>query len=339
MSKPLSKFVKKRITLSSDIFEVESALASNKMIVSELTAYLAEDNSFLDWLNLEPQHEFVREAMESCAIPNKRGEYDNLDFTIQSAWSKQKGIGKTSVATTLKLIGDEVIQSRKFVHDEVFFYPKAKIEYVKKNVGKLTNRYLLLDEMLPQFGASSKADMYRLKNIDTTSRINGFNNYYVSPEGFTMGLSTDYILLVFLKDLKHEMNLCMLAGRKGNVMGPIALKIPPKRIWNVYQEKKQEFRTAVDSGKIIAFDVKDLIDELDEKFRIRDWFKKELDFSKEMTIHKLNPKDSPKPKPVRKLIEYLESLMLSINQQMTEKELRTYKQLIILRLEDEFKTG
>jgi len=335
MTKPINKFLAKKLTVST--FEVDEALKSNHMIISELAAYLLDDPNFLSWLDLPVQNENVIQSMTDCAIPNKRGEYDNLDITVRSAWSKQKGIGKSSAAVTVKAIGDEVIMGRAFCHDEIFFYPKAKIQYVRENAGTLTNRYLLLDEMLPQYGISSKADVDRLKWIDTTSRIHGFNNYYVSPQGEELGLSTDYQLWVFLKDTKNETNICAVVSRQGKILGPLILKIPSQRIWKKYQQMKHKFRFAVDSGKVVAMDVTDIVKELDEKYSIREKYAQEIGYYNNMAAYKLKPKEHERPKPVTKLEPRLEAMMLSINQMLTHKELQTFKQLIMIQLEDEFK--
>lgn len=320
--------------------DLESALYKDPLIARELEFKLEQNPNFLDWWGGEPANDFLFNALGKAAIANDYGEYDNYDFIVRSGWSKQKGIGKSSVVVSFKNFYDTVITENGFCMDEIFYTITEKIDYLKKNAGKLNNRFFVLDEMVPLIGQSSTADTLRMLRLDDTTRIRGFNNCYVSPRGEAM-FSHDYYLDVVLKDVKHKTIVCCLRARDGTALGWVGFPRPKYNIWKKYQKRKKEFLVQLESGAIRKMQFKTVYEKLQEEFDIEGRYKHEVKYYTELTVWRES--GEKKGKPIRPKVPLspsrIRNLLVAINPEMTNQELDTGSEVIYAMLEKKFKGG
>jgi hypothetical protein len=320
--------------------DLESSLYKEPLIAKELEFRLDNDPGYLDWWGGEPANEFIFNALKESTIANDYGEFDNYDFIVKSAWSKQKGIGKSSVAVALKLFYDEVVTENGFDLSEVFFTISDKIEYLKKNAGKLKTRFFVLDEMVPLIGQSSTADTMRMLRLDDTSRINGYCNAYVSPRGEAW-FSHDYYIEVVLKDVDHKTIVCCLRARNGVPLGWLGFPRPRYSVWQKYQKKKRGFLKRLESGEVREMHFRSVYEKLEEMFEVEEKFRKQLLYYDDLSRWTEGGKKGAKPvKPFVAITPgRIRNWLVAVNPEMTNQELDTGAEVVFSLLEKKFKGG
>ena len=320
--------------------DLADALLKEPLIARELVPKLERDPQFLDWFKRPCMNEEILSKLEDTTRINAYGEYDNLDFIMRSAWSKQKGIGKSSIVMSIKNYYDIIIMNNGFVLDEFFFSIPEKLNYLKLNAGSFYCRFFVLDEQVNLIGQSSTANIQRMLRTDDVTRIRGFNNAYVSPRGQEW-FSHDYFLEAVLKDKKNKTNICCVRARDNTALGWLAVPLPPKQLWERYQEKKIQFTKDVESGQVYHVEYGYLYDKLNDKFKIEEKMQEEQNYYTSFKEwHESNRKGL---KPIRpKLLvtpARIKNWLVAVNPEQTAQELSTASEVIFSMLEDKFKGG
>lgn len=326
-----------RFSIQELDIDLEGALMEKPLFARELIPKLERDEHYLDWWQRDSMNNDILQELAETTIKNDYNEYDNLDFITRSAWSKQKGVGKSSVAMALKLYYDNVLTDNGFNIEEYFFTVAEKIKFHREKAGLLERRFFVLDEQVPQIGQSSQANMVRMLRIDDATRIRGFCNNYVSPRGEEL-FSHDYYFDTVLKDVKHKTIICCVRARDRTALGWMGFPRPPKREWELYQVKKLQFTKELEEGQVVRMEFEWLYDKVAAAFNMEGKFQEELDYftkfkawnENRQGLKPMKPKVQVTPKRIRDWI-------VAVNPELTTQELASSGEFIYAMLEEKFK--
>ena len=314
-----------------DLEYVEKLLKDNKLIFSEAVERAETEGDIITLMfSKEPLTTAIIDEIRKTTIPNKRGEYNNIDFAVCSGWSKGKGVGKSSTLMRLKEIEDEDILKTGFDPEQVFFTVPEKLEYLNQHSDKETPCFLGLDEDIDLIGASSVADIRRMARQDTITRIRGYNNGYASPDA-TKRYPYDYVLEVIAKDERNEVNLCAVKTKTGYILGSAIFSLPSDKVWKQYQKKKRAFEMDMAKQNVVGFKVGELFKELEKRFELSKIYEAQQKYYNEMALYKLDPKGNIKPvKPQPALTEkLLKNFIWLTRREITTTEVELYSTAIL----------
>jgi len=320
--------------------DLRDALLSKPIIARELIPKLELNPGYLDWFNRPCMNDAIFSELEQTTHMNDYGEYDNLDFIGRSAWSKQKGIGKSSVFMSIKLYYDMYITGNGFLIDEYFFTVPEKLKYHREKAGDLYLRFFVLDEQVDMVGQSSMANVKRMLRIDDTTRIRGFCNGYVSPRGAEW-FSHDYYIDIVLKDEKHKTIICCVRTREGTPMGWLGLPRPPKWAWKKYQVKKLEFTKRVETGQIVEWEFAWLYDKVEKAFDMEYLFQQELEYHNAFKLWSESDRKGLKPFKPKIVLSpsRIRNWIVAVMPELTNQEINTSSEVLYAMLDKKVRGG
>ncbi len=337
----------KKLFVKKKKYNLLKSLHNNKnpFLWAEVAETVRVDDSFLDFYTKKPEYSaLLYNFYKNSSLPDDSGEFDNMDLILKAwepggrAMGKTKGIGKTTIGLSLKVMYDKNFGDGAFNLDEIFWTIPDKMKYIRKLTNDDVNKMFQLDESWELVGQSSRVDMKRMERLDEATRIYGYNNLYCQPKRRrgreTLKFNYDYQLQVCAKDVENNVVICALFNHDATrALGHVVFDRPPKNLWKQYQEKKNEANDRVRNQSIADYDIDEIYDHLLENKDLLNLYAEHMVYRDAVERKKLGMDVQVPMKPRIAITDRrMRAWLQEYNRELTNNEMEVFVQLIDDRL-------